>query len=59
MKKIKTLNKLLSSLTLLSPLVGVGFNSQYQNTQKIITENNNTLNDYFSINAEPVQMGDI
>ena len=59
MKKIKTLNKLLSSLTLLSPLVGVGFNSQYQNTQKIITENNNALNNYFSINAEPVQMGEI
>ena len=34
MKKIETLNKLLSSLTLLSPLAGVGFNNQYQNTQK-------------------------
>ena len=61
MKKIKTINKLLSSLTLLSPLVGVGFNNQYQNTQKVITENNNNdvlINPLHS-NAEPVQMGDI
>ena len=59
MKKIKTFNKLLSSLTLLTPLVGIGFNSEYQNTQKIITENNSSLNNYFSTNAAPVQMGDI
>ena len=59
MKKIKTINKLLSSLTLLSPLSGIGFNNQYKNTQKVITENNNALNNYFSTNAEPVKMGDI
>ena len=59
MKKIKTLNKLLNSLTLLSPLSGIGFNNQYQNTQKVITENINALNNYFSTNAQPVQMGDI
>ncbi len=59
MKKIKTINKLLNSLTLLSPLAGVGFNNQYQNTQKIITENNSSLNNYFSTNDKPVQMGDI
>ena len=35
MKKIKTINKLLSSLTLLSPLVGVRFNNQHQNTQNL------------------------
>ena len=47
MKKIKTINKLLSSLTLLSPLSGIGFNNQYENTQKVITENtNNSLNNY-------------
>ena len=60
MKKIKTINKLLSSLTLLSPLSGIGFNNQYQNTQKVITENNNdALINSFRSNAEPVQMGDI
>ena len=59
MKKIKTFNKLLSSLTLLSPLSGIGFNNQYQNTQKVITENyNNSLNNYFSSNAQE-KMGDI
>ena len=59
MKKIKTINKLLSSLTLLSPLSGIGFNSQYQATQKIITENSNSsLNNYFSSNAQE-KMGDI
>ena len=59
MKKIKTFNKLLSSLTLLSPLSGIGFNSQYQNTQKVITENCFSFNNYTNLNAEPVQMGDI
>ena len=59
MKKIKTINKILSSLTLLSPLSGVGFNSQYQNTQKVITENNNTLNTYFNLNANQRTMGDV
>ena len=60
MKKIKTINKLLSSLTLLSPLLGIGFNSQYQSTQKIITWNsNNSSSNYVRTNAEPVQMGDI
>ncbi len=60
MKKIKTINKLLSSLTLLSPLSGIGFNNQYQNTQKVINENNNnSLNNYVISNIEPVQMGDI
>ena len=59
MKKIKTINKLLSSLTLLSPLSSIGFNNQYQNTQKVITENNSSLSNYFSTNAEPIQMGDI
>ena len=62
MKKIKTINKLISSLTLLSPLVGIGFNNQYQNTQNVITENtNDSLSNYVmnKANAEPVQMGDI
>ena len=59
MKKIKKFNKLLSSLTLLSPLASIGFNNQYQNTQKVITENSNVLNNNFTTNAEPVQMGDI
>ena len=61
MKKIKTINKLLSSLTLLSPLSGIGFNNQYQNIQNVITENNkNTLNNYISneTNAQR-KMGDI
>ena len=61
MKKIKTINKLLSSLTLLSPLAGIGFNNQYQNTQKVITENsNNSLNNYVAnqINEQRT-MGDI
>ena len=59
MKKIKTINKLLSSLTLLSPLAGIGFNNQYQNTQNVITENyNNSLNNYFSSNEQRT-MGDI
>ena len=61
MKKIKTLNKLLSSLTLLSPLASIGFNNQYQNTQKVITENNNnSLNNYIAsqTNAQR-EMGDI
>ena len=59
MKKIKTINKLLSSLTLLSPLAGIGFNNQYQNTQKVITENfKNSLNSFTSSNTE-TQMGDI
>ena len=59
MKKIKTINKLLSSLTLLSPLAGIRFNNQNQNTQNVITENyNNSLNNYFSSN-EQRQMGDI
>ncbi len=49
MKKIKTINKLLSSLTLLSPLSGIGFNNQYENTQKVITENsNNSLNNHIA-----------
>ena len=60
MKKIKTINKLLSSLTLLSPLAGIGFNNQYQNTQKVLTGNsNNSSNNYVRTNAEPVRMGDI
>ncbi len=62
MKKIKTINKLLSSLTLLSPLAGIGFNNQHQNTQKVITEdNNNSLNNYVTnqTNAEQRKMGDI
>ena len=67
MKKIKTINKLLSSLTLLSssltllsPLSGIGFNNQYQSTQKVIIKNtNNSLNNYVNLNAEQVQMGDI
>ena len=58
MKKIKTFNKLLSSLTLLSPLSGVGFNNQYESTQTVITENNKSLNNYFSSNSQVV-MGDI
>ena len=59
MKKIKIINKLLSSLTLLSPLSGIKFNNQYQNAQKVITENNNALNNNFNTVGEPVQMGDI
>ena len=59
MKKIKTINKLLSSLTLLSPLVGVGFNNQHQNTQKVITENNSVLNSYFNSVGDQRTMGDI
>ena len=61
MKKIKTINKLLSSLTLLSQLSGIGFNNQYQNTQKVITENsNNSLNNYIAsqTNAQR-EMGNI
>ena len=57
MKKIKTINKLLSSLTLLSPLVGIGFNNQYQNTQKVITEN--TKNYLNTIEESEEQMGDV
>ena len=57
MKKIKTLNKLLSSLTLLSPLVGIGFNNQYQNIQTIVTENTkNYIND---IEETEEQMGEV
>ena len=59
MKKIKTFNKLLSSLALLSPLSGIGFNNEYKNQQTVVSKNTSTLNNYFSINAEPVQMGDI
>ena len=59
MKKIKTINKLLSSLTLLTPLTSIGFNNQYQNTQKIITENDSALNGYFNLAAEQREMGDI
>ena len=59
MKKIKTFNKLLSSLTLLSPLSGIGFNNQYQNTQKVITENNSILNSYFNSVGDQRTMGDI
>ena len=59
MKKIKTINKLLSSLTLLSPLVGIGFNNQYQNTQKVITENNCILNSYFNSVGDQRTMGNI
>ena len=61
MKKIKTINKLLSSLTLLSPLLGIGFNNQYQNTQKVITENSkDSLSNYITnqINEQRT-MGDI
>ena len=54
MKKIKTINKLLSSLTLLSPLSGIGFNNQYENTQKVITENS-----YFNSVGDQRPMGDI
>ena len=61
MKRIKTINRVLSSLTLLSPLSGVGFNNQYQNNQTIITEDNNSLNKYFfnQTNEEQRKMGDI
>ena len=59
MKKIRTINKLLSSLTLLSPLSGIGFNNQYQNTQKVITENNSILNSYFNSVGDQRPMGDI
>ena len=59
MKKIKTINKLLSSLTLLSPLSGVGFNSQCQSNQITTIKNNNSLGNYFVKNIPPVQMGDI
>ena len=61
MKKNKTINKLLSSLTLLSPLTSIGFNSQYQNTQTVITENSTSLNKYFfnQTNEEQRTMGDI
>ena len=61
MKKIKTINKLLSSLTLLNPLASIGFNNQYENIQKVITENsNNSLNNYIAsqTNAQR-EMGDI
>ena len=61
MKKIKTINKLLSSLTLLSPLTSVGFNNQYQNTQIVITEssNNSLINYVANQTNEQKQMGDI
>ncbi len=60
MKKIKTINKLLSSFMLLSPLIGIGFNnSQHQSPQKNIIENSYSINDYLSSNLEPVKMGDI
>ena len=59
MKKIKTINKLLSSLTLLSSLVGIGFNNQYQNTQNVITENCFSFNNYANLNTESIPMGDI
>ncbi len=61
MKKIKTLNKLLSSLTLLSPLSGVGFNNQYQNTQNVITKSsNNSLTNYVvNQTNEQRKMGDV
>ena len=59
MKKIKTINKLLSSLTLLSPLASIGFNNQYQNTQKVITQNNSVLNSYFNSVGDQRTMGDI
>ena len=61
MKKIKKIKKLLISLTLLIPLYGIGFNNQYQNTKKVITENsNNSLNNYIAsqTNAQR-EMGDI
>ena len=59
MKKIKTLNKLLSSLTLLSPLSGMGFNNECKNQEIIIIKKADTLNNYFTTNAAPIQMGDI
>ena len=59
MKKIKTLNKLLSSLILLSPLAGIGFNNQYENTQKVITENDSALNGYFNLVGDQRLMGEI
>ena len=59
MKKIKIINKLLSSLTLLSPLSGIGFNNQYQNTQKVITENNNKLKNYFNLVNNQRTMGEV
>ena len=58
MKKSKTINKLLSSLILLSPLSGVGFNNQYEK-QKATVIKNNTTNNYANLNAQQVQMGDI
>ena len=57
MKKIKTINKLLSSLTLLSPLSGVGFNNQNQNIQPLFTEN--TKNYLNTIEVSEEQMGDV
>ena len=57
MKKIKTINKLLSSLTLLSPLSEVGFNNQYQNVQSIISEN--TKNYLNAVEPSQEQMGDV
>ena len=59
MKKIKTINKLLSSLTLLSPLAGIGFNNQYQDTQKVITENDSAPNGYFNLVGDQRLMGEI
>ena len=59
MKKIKTINKLLSSLTLLSPLAGIGFNNLYQNSQKVITQNNSVLNSYFNSVSDQRTMGGI
>ncbi len=59
MKKIKMINKLLSSLTLLSPLSGIWFNNQYQNAQKVTIKNNNEINNFFSSSVKAVQMGDI
>ena len=59
MKKIKTFNKLLSSLALLSPLSSIGFNNEYKNQQTVVSKNTSTLKNYFSINVEPIQMGDI
>ena len=53
---MKKINKILNSLTLLSPLAGIGFNNS---VQKVITENCFSFNNYANSNAEPVKMGEI
>ena len=59
MKKIKTINELISSLILLNPLSSIGFNSQCQSNQITTIKNNNSFGNYFVKNIAPVQMGEI